>query len=212
MSEENRVVSTRTTAGPGDTTSTRSDWTGGPTNIAGGSASTNTPHRHEMIFPEDNPTSEPTITMTQAEFDRKIGERLAREKAKADKAIEDAKAEASRKRLEEEAEFKTLYEQSQARIAEIEAQAKANELTAKKQTLLIEAGYPADKLADLLGFITGDDEDAIVASVERFKNVAPPVPAYVDPAAAGGSGRRQPAQDDGYEAARERARKLLKRK
>lgn len=153
--------------------------------------------------PEPTPEPEPTPTpaepsYTQADIDRIVGERLAREKAKADKAIAEAKAEAERKKLEEEAEFKTLYEQSQARIAEIEAQAKANELTAKKQTLLIEAGYPADKLADLLGFITGDDEDAITASVERFKNVAPPVPSYVDPATGGGA-RKQPEQKDGTE-------------
>lgn len=153
---------------------------------------------------------EPTITLTQAEFDRKIGERLAREKAKSEQAIADAKAEAERKRLEEEAEFKTLYEQSQARIAEIEAQAKASALNAKKQSLLIEAGYPADKLADVLGFITGDDEDAVKAAVERFKAVAPPTPAYVDPAS-GGGGRQQPEQKDGTELGRELYERVFKK-
>lgn len=159
----------------------------------------------------DDAVDEATITMTQAEFDRKIGERLAREKAKTDKAIEDAQADAERKRLEEESEFKTLYEQSQAQIAEIELQAKATELAAKKQALLIAAGYEADKLADLIPFITGDDEDAIVASVERFKAVAPPKPAYVDPAA-GGSGRQQPGQKDGTELGRELYERVFKTK
>lgn len=144
------------------------------------------------------PTDPPAPTYTQADIDRIVGERLAREKAKSEQAIADAKAEAERKRLEEEAEFKTLYEQSQARIAEIEAQAKASALDAKKQSLLLEAGYPADKLADVLGFITGDDEDEVKASVERFKGVAPPAPAYVDPAT-GGGGRQQPEQKDGTE-------------
>lgn len=138
---------------------------------------------------------EATITMTQAEFDRRIGERIAREKAKADKVIEEAKAEAERKRLEEESEFKTLYQQSQARIAEIEAQVKADELVAKKKDLLIAAGYTADKLPDVLDFITGDDEDAIVASVERFKAVAPPTPTYVDPGAGNGA-RKTPEQKE----------------
>lgn len=147
-------------------------------------------------LPQADPPAPPTYT--QADIDRIVGERLAREKAKSEQAVADAKAEAERKRLEEEAEFKTLYEQSQARIAEIEARAKAGELAAKKQSLLLEAGYPADKLADVLGFITGDDEDAIVASVERFKSVAPPVPAYVDPAT-GAGGRQQPEQKDGTE-------------
>lgn len=144
------------------------------------------------------PADPPTPTYTQADIDRIVGERLAREKQKAEKAVEEAKAEAERKRLEESNEFKALYEQSQARIAEIEAQAKAAELLAKKQSLLLEAGYPADKLADVLGFITGDDEETVKASVERFKSVAPPTPAYVDPAA-GGGGRQQPEQKDGTE-------------
>lgn len=141
-------------------------------------------------------TDEPKFT--QADLDRAIGERLAREKAKTDKAIADAQAESDRKKLEEDSEFKTLYEQSQARIAEIELQARVTELASKKQTLLIEAGYDATKLADLLPFITGDDEDEITASVERFKGVAPPVPAYVDPATGGGQ-RKQPEQKDGTE-------------
>lgn len=152
--------------------------------------------------PEPTPDPEPpTPTYTQADIDRIVGERLAREKAKAEKAVEDAKAEAERKRLEEEAEFKTLYEQSQARIAEIEAQAKASELTAKKQSLLLEAGYTAEKLADVSGFITGDDEESLKASIERFKAVAPPK-TYVDPQSGAGN-RKQPDQKDGTEIGKE---------
>lgn len=156
--------------------------------------------------PEETPAEpapgEELITLTQAEFDRKIGERLAREKAKAEKAVEDAKAEAERERLEKEAEYKTLYEQSQARIAEIEAQAKASELSAKKQALLIEAGYPADKLADVTDYIMGEDEESLKASIERFKVVAPPVKAYVDPQSGAGN-RKQPDQKDGTEIGKE---------
>ncbi|MCG7345317.1 DUF4355 domain-containing protein [Sporosarcina sp. ACRSL] len=155
-----------------------------------------------QFFAEEPPAEPPAPTYTQADIDRIVGERLAREKAKADKAVEEAKAEAERKRLEEESEFKTLYEQSQARIAEIEAQAKAAELAAKKQSLLLEAGYSADKLADVLPFIMGADEDEVKASVERFKAVAPPTPAYVDPAT-GGGGRQQPEQKDPKDLGRE---------
>lgn len=156
------------------------------------------------------PVDPPAPTYTQADIDRIVGERLAREKQKAEKAVEEAKAEAERKRLEESNEFKALYEQSQARIAEIEAQAKAAELLAKKQSLLLEAGYPADKLADVLGFITGDDEETVKASVERFKSVAPPTPAYVDPAA-GGGGRQQPEQKDASDYGRELFKKVIKK-
>jgi beta-glucosidase-like glycosyl hydrolase len=129
-------------------------------------------------------------------FKQKVAEANALKEKLAE--FERQQSEAETKRLEEENRFKELYEQSQARIAEIEAQAKAAELLAKKQSLLLEAGYPADKLADVLGFIAGDDEETVKASVERFKSVAPPTPAYVDPAA-GGGGRQQPEQKDGTE-------------
>lgn len=95
---------------------------------------------------------------------------------------------------EEADKYKALYEQEKARLAELLQQEKARALTATKQTLLLEAGYPAEKLADLTGFIMGDDEDALKESIERFKVVAPPT-----------------KQDDGYEAARERVRRLKRK-
>lgn len=159
--------------------------------------------------PPTDPIDPPAPTYTQVDIDRIVGERLAREKAKAEKAVEDAKAEAERKRLEEESEFKTLYEQSQARIAEIEAQAKVEALVTKKKELLIAAGYSADKLTDVLGFITGDDEDAITASVERFKNVAPPTPTYVDPGAGNGA-KKTPAQKEVTDYGRELYERVFK--
>lgn len=149
---------------------------------------------------------------TQADLERIVGERLAREKAKTQKQIDDAKAESERKQLEEQNEFKTLYETVQAELAQERQQAQAERLDAKKQSLLLEAGYPADKLADLLDFVTGDDEEAVKASVDKLIRVAPPKAAPIDPQ--GGAGQRQAPQqnDGGYEAAREKARKLLKRK
>lgn len=149
---------------------------------------------------------------TQADLERIVGERLAREKAKTQKQIDDAKAESERKKLEESNEFKTLYESVQAELAQERQQAQAERLNAKKQSLLLDAGYPADKLADLLDFVTGADEEAVKASVEKLIRVAPPKAPPIDPQ--GGRGQRQAPQqnDGGYEAAREKARKLLKRK
>ena len=138
---------------------------------------------------------------TQADLERIVGERLAREKAKTQKQIDDAKQEAERLKLVEANEYKSLYEQSQARVAEIEASAQAERLNAKKQSLLLEAGYPADKLADLLDFVTGDDEEAVKASVEKLARVAPPKAAPIDPAVSGGN-RQTPKQDDGTEASK----------
>lgn len=168
--------------------------------------------------PDPEPTPEPELTpepevptYTQSDIDRIVGERLAREKAKADKAIADAKADAEREKLVEESKFKTLYEAEKEAREKVEETSRKSALAAKKQALLIAAGYEADKLADLIPFITGDDEDAIVASVERFKAVAPPKPAYVDPAA-GGGGRQQPAHKDGTELGRELYERVFKTK
>lgn len=147
---------------------------------------------------------------TQAELERIVGERLAREKAKAEKAVADAKAEAERKKLEESNEYKALYEQSQARIAEIEAQAKAAELHAKKQSLVLAEGYSADNLTDILEFINGNDEEEIKASIERFKKVSPPKPLPVDPSVSGGS-RQTPTQKDGSDYGRELFKKVIKK-
>lgn len=159
------------------------------------------------------PVDPPTPTYTQADIDRIVGERLAREKQKADKAIEEAKAEAERKRLEESNEFKALYEAEKAERERERAEAQAERLATKKQSLLLEAGYTADKLADLLDFVTGDDEEGVKASVEKLVRVAPPKALPIDPSTNNGGGRQQPKIDDGgYEAAREKARKLLKRK
>lgn len=144
------------------------------------------------------PVDPPTPTYTQADIDRIVGERLAREKQKADKAIEEAKAEAERKRLEESNEFKALYEAEKAERERERAEAQAERLATKKQSLLLEAGYTADKLGDLLDFVTGDDEEGVKASVEKLVRVAPPKAPPVDPAVNGGN-RQQPDQQDGTE-------------
>lgn len=161
--------------------------------------------------PEPAPTpAEPQYT--QADIDRIVGERLAREKAKTDKVIAEAQAEAERKKLEEASEFKALYEAEKLAREQVEEASRKSALEAKKQALLIGAGYTAEKLTYAMKHITVDDADELEAKIEELILFAPPTPAYVDPAAGGGRRQNPPKQDDGYEAARERARKLLKRK
>lgn len=159
-----------------------------------------------QYFSEEPPAepSEPTPTepqepkYTQADIDRIVGERLAREKAKTEKAVEEARAEAERKKLEESNEFKALYEAEKQAREKVEQERAAERLLATKQSLLLDAGYSADKLADLLDFVTGDDEESAKASVEKLTKVAPPKAAPVDPAISGG-GRQIPEQKDGTE-------------
>lgn len=131
-----------------------------------------------------------TPTYTQADIDRIVGERLAREKQKAEKAVEQAKAEAERKKLEEAQEYRALYEKTQAELEQVRTAAKQAELDALKRQLLSEAGFKSEEIAESIGFITGDDEETVKDAVERFKRVAGP--RFVDPAATGTGTRRQP--------------------
>ena len=159
------------------------------------------------------PNEPPTPTYTQADIDRIVGERLAREKQKAEKEKADLQAEAERKRLEEESEFKTLYEAEKQAREQVERERQFERLEQTKLSLLVNAGYSSDRIPDVLALVVGDDEDAVKASVERIVKVAPPKALPIDPSTNNGGGRQQPKIDDGgYEAAREKARKLLKRK
>jgi hypothetical protein len=161
----------------------------------------------EVVDGNQTEATEVDAKYTQQDIDRIVGERLAREKAKSDKAVAEAKAESERKQLEEQSEFKTLYEKSQLELEDIRNQAQAERLNTKKQSLLLEAGYPADKLADLLDFVTGDDEEAVKASVEKLARVAPPKAAPIDPAVSGGN-RQQATQESLKEKGRKRFEEL----
>lgn len=144
---------------------------------------------------------------TQADIDRIVGERLAREKSKAEKAIADAKAEAERKKLEEANEFKALYEAEKAAREQEAQERQAERLETQKKSLLLEAGYSADALADLLELVTGDSDETVKASVERLVRIAPPKnPA--DPAVSGGGQRQQPSHETLADKGRKRFEEL----
>lgn len=155
-------------------------------------------------------TTEEQPKYTQADIDRIVGERLAREKAKAEKAIADAKAEAERKKLEEANEFKALYEAEKAAREQEAQERQAERLETQKKSLLLEAGYSADALADLLELVTGDSDETVKASVERLVRIAPPKnPA--DPAVSGGGQRQQATQKDATDYGRELFKKVIKK-
>ena len=144
---------------------------------------------------------EKVITMTQAEFDAKIQDRLARAEKKQKEAVEQAKAEAERKKLEEAQEFRALYEKTQAELEQVRTAAKQAELDALKRQLLSEAGFKSEEIAESIGFITGDDEDTVKDAVERFKRVAGP--RFVDPASTATGHRQQPTQKTATDYGRE---------
>ena len=139
-----------------------------------------------VVTPEPK---EPEKTFTQADIDRIVADRLARERKKFDDERAAAQAEAERKEREKNEEYKALYESAQAELDRARADAKAAELTAVKTRLLVEAGYTAEQLARVSKYVVGEDEDAIKASVAEVIADMPPKASGVDPNP--GNGRRQ---------------------
>lgn len=161
--------------------------------------------------PENNPTeTEEEITFTpeqQAKIDRIFTERLAREKRKREEAVKKAEQEAEQKRLEENNEFKELYEQTKTQLETF----KTDALRTKKESLLVKAGYSENQVPLFSKLLDGETDEELSASLEQLKEVNPPSKKYVDPSL-GNWQKQKPSEVDPYQAGRERARKLLKRK
>lgn len=135
----------------------------------------------EELTPEPEPTPEPGKSFTQAELDRIVTERLARQQKKFDDDKTAAQEDAERKQREQNEEYKTLYESTQTELDRVRGEAKSATLNALKTQLLAEAGYSADQLSRISKYVVGDDEDAIKASIDEVKADMPPKACGVDP-------------------------------
>src|SRR5690606_5063562 len=105
-----------------------------------------------------------------------------------------AQEEAKRKELEQQNEYKTLYEQAQEQLAQF----KADALNAKKDALLINAGYSTEQIEVLRNTVTGETDEEIAQSIEKLTQVISPKKNYIDPTPLGG-GDGKPSQKDGKE-------------
>lgn len=130
---------------------------------------------------EQKPAKVELTPEQQAAVDALIKERLARQQKKFDDEKAAAQAEAERKEREKNEEYKALYESAQAELDRLRNEAKAAELSVIKTQLLVEAGYAADQLARVGKYVTGDDEDAIKASIAEVIADMPPKASGVDP-------------------------------
>lgn len=136
--------------------------------------------------PQDPPPADPPkkaefTPEQQAVIDALLKDRLARQQKKFEDEKAAAQAEAERKEREKNEEYKALYESAQAELDRTRAEAKAAELSATKTRLLVEAGYAADQLARVGKYVTGEDEDAIKASIAEVIADMPPKASGVDP-------------------------------
>jgi hypothetical protein len=143
-------------------------------------------------------------TFTQEEVDKMIKERLVREKRKADEKAEEARKEAEKKALIENEKYKELYETLQQDLAEQKALA----LTAKRDSLLAQAGYSPEQISKYAKFVDGTNDEELLASIEELKVDLPPKgTTFVDPS--GNNPRKQdPKPVDAYEAGKERIKRL----
>lgn len=152
--------------------------------------------------PNNGSTQDPTQkgadkTFTQAELEAIVKDRLDRAKRKADEKAEEARKEAERTALAEQGKYKEMYEALQKDLADKEVKL----VEAKKETMLIEAGYTKDQVERYAKFLTGNTEEELETALTQLKEDIPPKQAnnYVDPATKGNGGKVDPKQVKPYD-------------
>lgn len=146
--------------------------------------------------PETEPQEEPTdkkedvITLTQAELNKIITDRLARDRKA--KEEEDAK-----KALKEQGEYKELYEQSQQTIAEMKAERAKAERDAEIVRTLKSQGLTDEQVESHFKWVeksVGEEdsiEDVVKEYVSNFK-----VDTSVDPSGGFGATQKPKPKED----------------
>lgn len=153
---------------------------------------------NEQITVEEPETNTEQKTFTQAELDKIIADRLAREQKKRDEAVQKEREEAERKRLEEQEQYKELADQYRQELEAI----KADALTSKKDALLAKAGYTDEQIAVLRNTVAGETDEELTKAIEELKAVITPKKSYIDPSPLGG-GDGKPKPKDGEDIARD---------
>lgn len=123
------------------------------------------------------PNDPPKPTHTDEDVQRMIAEALAKAKVEADEKAEKERLEAERKNLEEQEKYKELYQNLEKQVAD----EKVKTLDAKKETLLVGAGYAPEQVVLVKGLLKGDSEDELKASLESVKQVILPLNTGADP-------------------------------
>lgn len=117
----------------------------------------------------------------QAELNRVVAERLARQQKKFDDDKAAAETEAQRIQREQNEEYKALYETAQAELVRVQGEAKTAQIDALKTQLLVAAGYSAEQIVRVSKFVSGDDAESLQASIDEVKADIPPKAGGVDP-------------------------------
>ncbi|PEA75086.1 hypothetical protein [Bacillus wiedmannii] len=126
--------------------------------------------------PPESPTP-PTPTHTDEDVQRMISEALAKAKAEANEKAEKERQEAERKELVEKEKFKELYENLQQQLGEEKVKA----LDAKKETILVSAGYSAEQIVLIKDLLKGETDEDLKQSLESVKLAVLPLNNGADP-------------------------------
>ena len=129
-------------------------------------------------------------TFTQADLDRIVTERLAKEKQRSEAASAKARADAERKAAEEQGEWKKLAEQYKTEAEAERQRALAATLAVTRRDIAVRLNVPV-ALADRL---RGDTPEEIEADA---KQLLAQLPKAGTPSANAGSGSKQPGAGDG---------------
>ena len=101
----------------------------------------------------------PEAKFTQADLDRILGERLAKEKARTAEAAAKATAEAERKAAEEQGKFQELYQATQKQLEQLAAEKRQLEQAALRREVAARVNLPA-ALVDRLHGETPEELEA----------------------------------------------------
>jgi hypothetical protein len=123
-------------------------------------------------------------TYTQADIDRIIGDRLAKERAKQETQAKKTQEEADRKAAEQQGQYEKLYKETQAKLEAAEAKARIAEHRELQRQAAEKVGLPAAFASRLLGESPEDleaDAKTLLASLPK-----PQAPNLNNEAGAGG--------------------------
>lgn len=128
-------------------------------------------------------------TFTQADLDRIVTERLAKERQRSEAQTAKARADAERKAAEEQGEWKKLAEQYRTEAAQAAEEAKHARLAVTRRDIAARLNVPV-ALADRL---RGDTPEEIEADA---KQLIASLPKSGTPTANAGNGAKQPGAGD----------------
>ena len=121
--------------------------------------------------------AQPERTFTQADVDRIINERIAKERTKAESMAAKAREEAERKAAEEQGKYQELYQAAQQKAATLEAQLRAAEIASIKRDVAQRLNMPAA----LANRLQGEDEATIEADAKALMAALPkPTPPNIN--------------------------------